>query len=146
MSTRRGFLSSGAGLGLFALGARAPLFWRRAAKAAEPKPGLPILVVIELSGGNDGLSTVVPFADDLYANARPTLRIENKTVLKLDDRVGLNPALKDLYKFWESGDLAVIQGAGYPTRIVRTPGRWKSGKRAALAPCPTRAGLVELRT
>jgi uncharacterized protein (DUF1501 family) len=114
MSTRRRFLTGGAGLGLFALGAQAPLFWRRAAQAAEPKPGLPILVVIELSGGNDGLSTVVPFADDLYAKARPTLRIENKTVLKLDDRVGLNPALKDLLKFWESGDLAVIQGAGYP--------------------------------
>ena len=114
MATRRRFLARGAELGLFAVGARAPLFWRRAAAAALPEPGLPILVVIELSGGNDGLNTVVPHTDDLYANARPTLRIESKSVLKLDDRVGLNPALKDLYKFWDSGDLAVVQGAGYP--------------------------------
>jgi uncharacterized protein (DUF1501 family) len=114
MSTRRSFLSSGLELGLLAVGAQAPLFWRRAAAAAEPKSGLPILVVIELSGGNDGLNTVVPHGDDLYAKARPTLRVEPKTVLKLDDRVGLNPALKDLYKFWDSGDLAVVQGAGYP--------------------------------
>ncbi len=90
------------------------MFWKRAAGAAEPKRGLPILVVIELSGGNDGLNTVVPYADDLYAKARPTLRIEPKSVLKLDDRVGLNPALKDLHKIWESGDLTMVQGAGYP--------------------------------
>ncbi len=70
--------------------------------------------MVELSGGNDGLSTVVPREDDLYAKARPTLRVEPKSLLKLDDRVGLNPALSDLYKLWESGDLAVVQGAGYP--------------------------------
>ena len=114
MSTRRRFLGRSAELGLVAIGARAPLVWQRAAAAAEPKAGLPILVVIELSGGNDGLNTVVPHADDLYAKARPTLRIGPKTVLKLDDRVGLIPAFKPLYSFWESGDLAIVQGAGYP--------------------------------
>ena len=55
-----------------------------------------------------------PYADDLYAKARPTLRIEPKTVLKLNDRVGLHPSLKDLHKLWEAGDLAVVQGVGYP--------------------------------
>jgi uncharacterized protein (DUF1501 family) len=114
MPNRRDFLAQGAGLGFLSLGARAPLFWQRAAGAAEPKRGLPILVVIELSGGNDGVNTVVPYADDLYAKARPTLRIEPKSVLKLNDRVGLNSALKDLYKVWESGDLTVVQGVGYP--------------------------------
>ena len=114
MPNRREFLAQGAGPGLLSLGAPAPFFWQRAAGAAEPKRGLPILVVIELSGGNDGLNTVVPYADDLYAKARPTLRIEPKSVLKLNDRVGLNPSLKDLYKVWESGDLTVVQGAGYP--------------------------------
>lgn len=73
-----------------------------------------ILVVIQLDGGNDGLNTVVPYADDLYAKARPTLRIEPKTVLKLNDRVALHPSLKDLHKLWEAGDLAVVQGVGYP--------------------------------
>ncbi len=114
MLTRRRFLARSAELGLVAVGAQAPLVWQRAAAAAEAKAGLPILVVIELSGGNDGLNTVVPYADDLYAKARPTLRIGPKSLLKLDDRVGLNPALKDLHTFWESGDLTIIQGAGYP--------------------------------
>jgi uncharacterized protein (DUF1501 family) len=114
MPNRREFLAQGAGLGLLSLGAPAPFFWQRAAGAAEPKRGLPILVIIELSGGNDGLNTVVPYADDLYTKARPTLRIEPRSVLKLNDRIGLNSALKDLYKFWESGDLTVVQGVGYP--------------------------------
>src|SRR5580698_7352646 len=96
MATRRQFLSRSAGFGLFALGAPAPLFWQRAAAATEAKAGLPVLVVVELGGGNDGLNTVVPYADDLYAKARPTLRIEPKTILKLDDRVGLNPAFEGL--------------------------------------------------
>ena len=92
----------------------APMFWQRAAAATEAKAGLPVLVVVELGGGNDGLNTVVPYADDLYAKARPRLRIEPKTVLKLNDRVGLHPSLKDLHKLWEAGDLAVVQGVGYP--------------------------------
>jgi uncharacterized protein (DUF1501 family) len=70
--------------------------------------------VVELGGGNDGLNTVVPYADDLYARARPTLRIEPKNVLKLNDRVGLHPSLKDLHNLWEAGNLAVVQGVGYP--------------------------------
>jgi uncharacterized protein (DUF1501 family) len=114
MPKRREFLAQSAGLGLLSLGAPAPFFWQRAAGAAELKRGLPILVVIELSGGNDGLNTVVPYADDLYRKARPTLRIEPKSVLKLNDRIGLNSSLKELYKFWESGDLTVVQGVGYP--------------------------------
>ena len=108
----------------------APLFWQRAAAAADPKRGLPVLVVIELSGGNDGLNTVVPYRDDLYAKARPSLRIEPKAVLKLDDHVGLNPALKDLHKLWESGDLAVVQGAGYPNpnrSHTRSMEIWQTG-------------------
>ena len=107
-------------------------------RAAEPKQGLPILVVIELTGGNDGLNTVVPYADDLYAKARPTLRIEPKSVLKLDDRVGLNPALKDLHKLWEAGDLAVVQGAGYPNpnrSHFRSMEIWQTGERRPRARC-----------
>ena len=131
MSTHRRFLRlRGGEFGLVAVGARAPLVWQRAAAAAEPKSGLPILVVIELSGGNDGLNTVVPYADDLYAKARPTLRLAPKTVLKLDQRVGLNPALKDLHTFWESGDLAIVHGAGYPNpnrSHTRSMEIWQTG-------------------
>ena len=82
--------------------------------AAEPRADLPILVVVELTGGNDGLNTVIPHADDVYHKSRPTLRIEPEKVLKLDDRVGLHPALKELHRLWDAGDLAVIQGVGYP--------------------------------
>ena len=70
--------------------------------------------MIELTGGNDGLNTVIPHADDVYHKSRPTLRIEPGKVLKLDDRVGLHPALKDLHRLWENGHLAVVQGVGYP--------------------------------
>ena len=58
--------------------------------------------MLELSGGNDGLNTVIPYADDVYHKSRPTLRVEPGKVLKLDDRVGLHPSLKDLHRLWES--------------------------------------------
>ena len=108
-STRRRFLERTAGLGIVTAGA----LWQRTA-AAEPEAGLPILVVVELTGGNDGLNTVVPFADDRYARARPTLRLDPKQVLKLDDHVGLHPALKDFKTLYDAGHLTVVQGVGYP--------------------------------
>jgi uncharacterized protein (DUF1501 family) len=116
MITRRGFLKGSAGLGTGALSLGIPLpgLWRRAASAAETRADLPILVVVELTGGNDGLNTVVPLADDVYHKSRPTLRIEPDKVLRLDDRVGLHPAMKELNSLWESGDLAMVQGVGYP--------------------------------
>ena len=112
MSSRRTFLKQTAAV--CSIGSSAPLVWRRAANAAGPERDAPILVVVELTGGNDGLNTVVPFADDLYQKNRPTLRVKPDKVLKLDDRVGLNDALKGLQPFWDGGDLAVIQQVGYP--------------------------------
>src|SRR5262245_60212368 len=73
-----------------------------------------VLVLLQLSGGNDGLSTVVPYADDAYHRSRKTTRIRPEEVLKLDDRVGLNPSLKSLKALYDKGSVAVIQGAGYP--------------------------------
>src|SRR5262249_40897527 len=73
-----------------------------------------VLVVLELSGGNDGINTVVPYADDLYYKNRPTLRQSKDVVLRLDDHVGLHPALQALRPTWEAGQLAVVQGVGYP--------------------------------
>jgi uncharacterized protein (DUF1501 family) len=75
-----------------------------------------ILVVLQLAGGNDGLNTVVPFEDDDYRRARPTLGLSEKQVLRLNpkDKVGLHPALAGLAKSYEAGDLAVVQGVGYP--------------------------------
>ena len=74
----------------------------------------PILVVLQLAGGNDGLNTVVPFEDDLYFKARPTLGIPRDQVLSLDHLVGLNPALVPLKGLYDDGNLAIIQGVGYP--------------------------------
>jgi uncharacterized protein (DUF1501 family) len=74
----------------------------------------PILIVIQLAGGNDGLNTLIPYEDDLYYQARPTIGVPKGTVLKLDDRVGFHPALTPLKGLFDSGNLAVIQGVGYP--------------------------------
>lgn len=112
MHTRRTFLKETAVA--CSIGASAPLFWRRAAGAAEARRDATILVVVELTGGNDGLNTVVPHGDDVYVKSRPTLAIKPDKTLKLDDRVGLNDALKPLHAFWERGDLAVVQQVGYP--------------------------------
>jgi uncharacterized protein (DUF1501 family) len=74
-----------------------------------------VLVLLQMSGGNDGLSMVVPFGMDTYHKVRRASRIPTESVLKLDALVGLNPSLKALMPIWESGRLAVIQGAGYPS-------------------------------
>ena len=72
------------------------------------------LVVINLQGGNDGLNTVVPYADPAYYRYRPTLGIPANAVLRLDSHVGLNPALAPLKAMYDRGLLAIVQGAGYP--------------------------------
>lgn len=73
-----------------------------------------LLVLIELKGGNDGLNTVVPYADDAYYSARPRLAIQRDTVLQLDQKFGLHPALQPLLGLWEKREMAVVQGVGYP--------------------------------
>lgn len=73
-----------------------------------------ILVVLQMAGGNDGLNTVVPYADDAYYKARRQLAIPARNVLKLSDYVGLNPRLRGLRSLYDEGHLAVIQGVGYP--------------------------------
>lgn len=73
-----------------------------------------ILVVVQLSGGNDGLNTVVPYADDLYHRARPSIRHEAKSTLKVDDHIGLNPSLASLKSLYDDGRLSIVQGVGYP--------------------------------
>jgi uncharacterized protein (DUF1501 family) len=128
MWTRRQFLGGSAGM--LAIGAGAPGLWRQAARAAGARRDGRILVVLELSGGNDGLNTVVPHADDAYHRSRPTLHIEASKALKLDDRVGLHPALKDLHRVWNDGALSVVQGVGYPDpnrSHFRSMAIWQTG-------------------
>jgi uncharacterized protein (DUF1501 family) len=72
------------------------------------------LVVIQLSGGNDGLNTVVPYRNDIYYKARPNIAIPSEKVLKLNDEVGLNPAMESLRGLYDNGLVNIINNVGYP--------------------------------
>lgn len=114
--SRREFLRQGlGGATLLASGLTMPGFLARTAMARTLDPGGErILVVVQLTGGNDGLNTVVPYADDLYHKARPTLRIAPDRVLKLDDALGLHPDMVGLKRLFDRGLLNVVGGVGYP--------------------------------
>src|SRR5438876_94316 len=73
-----------------------------------------ILVILQMAGGNDGLNTVVPYANDHYHRARPRLGVADTKVLKLNDDVGLHPNLAGFKELYDAGQLSVIQGVGYP--------------------------------
>jgi len=73
-----------------------------------------ILVVLQLAGGNDGLNTLVPFADDAYHKARPRIAKTEKDIIKLSDHVGLNSSMPFLGSMFKEGDLGIVQGVGYP--------------------------------
>jgi uncharacterized protein (DUF1501 family) len=114
MLNRRVFLTHTLkGSSLVALNAMVPQFVSRTAQAAVAGKDN-ILVVLELTGGNDGLNTVIPYADDLYHKARPTLRQSKDVVIRLDDHVGLHSGMQGVRPMWEQGQLAVVQGVGYP--------------------------------
>ncbi|MBL0233567.1 MAG: DUF1501 domain-containing protein [Chitinophagaceae bacterium] len=77
-------------------------------------PGNKVVVILQLSGGNDGLNTVIPYRNDLYYKARPKLGIERAKALSLTDEVGLNPALTGFKDLFDSGNLAILNNVGYP--------------------------------
>jgi uncharacterized protein (DUF1501 family) len=123
MKTRRDFLRS------TVLGASAawtvPMFIERTFGqlhaetrdiAIQPKTGKDdtILVVLQLAGGNDGLNTLVPYADDIYYKSRPKIAKKEKEIIKLNDHVGLNSAMPFLGSLFKEGDLGIVQGVGYP--------------------------------
>lgn len=73
-----------------------------------------VLVVCQLSGGNDGLNTFIPYANKIYYQMRPTLGVPEAQVVKLNDEMGMNPALAPLEELFKKGQVAVIQNVGYP--------------------------------
>ncbi len=77
------------------------------------KPDEKILVVVELSGGNDGLNSFVPHGDDAYYRHRPTIGIKASDLLRIDDHFGLNPGMLGLHRLWQDGQVAVVHGCGY---------------------------------
>jgi uncharacterized protein (DUF1501 family) len=115
MISRRSFLASTIrGSTLLALAPTIPAFLARTARAASPERDGRVLVVIELNGGNDGINTVVPFADEGYAKHRRLLRLPTADLVKINDRVGLHPLMGVAGKLLDSGRLAIVQGVGYP--------------------------------
>ena len=118
--SRRRFLASVAAAstttGLVALAPQVPWFLADSAAlgADAGAKGEKILVVVQLSGGNDGLNTIIPFKDERYIKARPSLKFDENSVLKIDADTGFHPSLKGFAKLLEGEQLSIVQGVGYP--------------------------------
>ncbi|MBV8638908.1 MAG: DUF1501 domain-containing protein [Candidatus Eremiobacteraeota bacterium] len=89
------------------------------ALADAPLPGLPgaenrVLVLVNLQGGNDGLNCIVPHGNDAYYQLRPTLAVPRTDVLAIDSQLGFNPQMKSLKSLYDKGEVAIVQGVGYP--------------------------------
>jgi uncharacterized protein (DUF1501 family) len=130
MLTRRIFIQDG--FKVVSLGFALPHVFTRAVQAAEIEAGrepgvlrVPgeapndpyagrTLIVVQMAGGNDGLNTVVPYTEGLYYQHRKNLGIPEDQVLRLDDRFGLHPSMAGFKALWDSGNLAIVHGVGYP--------------------------------
>ncbi len=104
---------------LLAMTSSVPQFLTRTALAAAGATANKdkILVVVELAGGNDGLNMLVPYVDERYYEARPTIAIAKNEIIRIDDTMGLNPALKPLETLLSDQNVEFIQGVGYPNPI-----------------------------
>lgn len=111
--TRRDFLA--AGLTSLAGGLIVPPILAKGvfAAGADGTQNNRVLVIVQLAGGNDGLNTVVPYADPAYASARPTIGVHPESILHLDGQTGLNGALSGLKSLYDAGQLAIVRGVGY---------------------------------
>jgi uncharacterized protein (DUF1501 family) len=116
--SRRKFLIASAGLSAAGLATGAMgITWPDLMREAKVRPlaeGSGVLVIVTLYGGNDGINTVIPYADNAYHDARPELAYAPGDVLALDGQLGLNPALKGLAQQWNNRKLAIVRGVGYP--------------------------------
>lgn len=112
MISRRKLLQGATALGGLGMGLGEPGLLAQALAAQAHADGR-ILVVFELSGGNDGLNSVVPYGDDAYYGLRPEIGLRKDKLLVMDEQWGLNPGLAGLHKLWNDGMLAVVHGCGY---------------------------------
>ena len=123
---RRSFLRSVSALPVLAW----PPAW---AQPVQQQAAGNLLILIELKGANDGLNTVVPFADPAYAALRPRIGIKREEVLPLSERAGLHPALAPLLPLWQVKQMAVVEGVGYPNANLshfRSIEIWDTGSNA----------------
>ncbi len=113
--TRRDLLKAGiGGAGLACLGGGVPeLFLRSAAGATGRGDRDTVLVLVQLSGGNDGLNTVVPYGDDEYYRNRPTIAMAAKEVHRIDSHVGFHPRMGAMSRLYKDGYLSIVRGVGY---------------------------------
>ncbi len=112
-TNRRTFLKRSTAITLGAF----PSILYRSSASAEATPARDDgrkLVVVQMSGGNDGINTVVPFADEGYAKHRLKLRLPIDRLIKINDSVGLHPSMRSAADLLEDGKLAIVQGVGYP--------------------------------
>jgi uncharacterized protein (DUF1501 family) len=104
-------------MAVVSLGLGVPNVFAKAAVAASNENSAGVgrtLVVVQLAGGVDGLNTVIPYSDPLYQTSRPQLAIAESEMLVVDDRVAFHPALHGLKQLFDAGQLAVVEGVGYP--------------------------------
>src|SRR5262245_39160618 len=113
--SRRQFLATSS---VLAAGAGLSKFCQTVALAApnadQPGAADPSLAVVEVAGGNDGLSTAIPFKDPAYEKARPKLKQPADKIIKINDELGLHPSMTGFGRLLEKSQLGVIQGVGYP--------------------------------
>lgn len=105
--------AGGLGFSLFGGIGPVPAIFGRASEVAAASTSGRILVVFEWFGGNDGLNTIVPYADDLYYKHRPTIGIREKDVLKINEHVGWHKSMGGMRGLYDQGKLAIVQGVGY---------------------------------
>lgn len=114
--SRRKFLQMVGGAGAGTVATQLSLADIVHAGQTRPLPtGTPILVVVTLYGGNDGLNTVIPHTDPIYKQSRPGIYIPDNQVIPLDAELALNGSMTGFKSLWDAGDLAIVRGVGYPT-------------------------------
>ena len=121
MISRRDFVKGG--VALVSIGTTAQSLLKGAVAFAAQNPAAvnaaangKILILVQMAGGNDGLNTLVPYADPVYRSARPTLAIPEGQALPLAEGFGLHPAMTGFKGLWDAGKLAVVRGVGYPNQ------------------------------
>lgn len=115
--TRRQLLKASLGASaMLSLSASAPRFVHSTAHAAQTRSSTDdtVLIVLQLTGGNDGLNTLAPFDHDVYARSRKTLRLARREVLAINDHLGFHPGMPGFERLYKDGHLAVVQSVGCP--------------------------------
>ncbi len=110
-----------------------PGFLKAFEYSPRPEPGKKKLIIIQLTGGNDGLNTIIPYRNDIYYRNRPQIKITPDRVLTLNDEIGINPYLKGIKELYDKGEVCLLNGVGYPQpnrSHFRSMDIWQSGSGA----------------